>query len=227
MLRHPILDMIVRHLDGLSTRYTLCPGAWRPSKVFDHPPNYFTIRNCGSEYQAPESDGTMAQDSVANFTQRSWFWLIALIIFLIFLYYYEPFETYLTGNIGGIHFSNVLFWFASLIAVFALVVSHWQSFRQHIIQSSSELNVSGLVYDTLQIAVLVAIILCAGAILQSVEMLAENMISQDGSAVGSIGRSFVSIVVLVLLSVLFYLIHHLIRAFRDGWQSRRPPPRPN
>ncbi|NKW71526.1 hypothetical protein HGD85_00725 [Rhodobacteraceae bacterium R_SAG10] len=167
----------------------------------------------------------MAQDGETRLTQRFWFWLIALIIFLIFLYYYEPFETYLTENIQNIHFSNILFWIASLVAVLALVVSHWQSFRQHIIQSTTELNVSGLVFDTLQIGVLVAIILCAGAILQSIEMLAESMISREPTMGGGIGRRFVSIVILVLLTVVFYLLHYLVRSFRDGWPARRPPPR--
>lgn len=165
------------------------------------------------------------QDNDTRLTRRFWFWLIALIIFLIFLYFYDPFETYLTENIPNIHFSNILFWIASLVAVIALVVSHWQSFRQHIIQSTTELNVSGLVFDTLQIGVLVAIILCAGAILQSIEMLAESMISRDQTMGGGIGKRFVSIVVLVLLTVVFYLLHYLVRSFRDGWQARRLPPR--
>ena len=167
----------------------------------------------------------MAQESETRSNKRFWFWLIALVILLIFVYYYEPFESYLTRNIRNVHFSNVLFWFASLVAVIAFIVSHLQSFRQHIVGAVNEVDVSGLVFDTLQIAILVAVILCAGATLQSVEMLAEHLIGRQPLIGGNFGRIIVSIVVLVLLTVLFYLLHHVVRAFRDGWQSRRLPPR--
>jgi ABC-type xylose transport system permease subunit len=167
----------------------------------------------------------MAQENEQRLSRRFWFWLIALVILLIFLYFYAPFEAYLVENIPGIRFSNVLFWFASLVAVIAFVVSHWQSFRQNIIKSVTELDVSGLVFDTLQISILVAIILCAGATLQAVEMLAEGLIARQAPDGGTFGRTFVSIVLLVILTVLFYLLHHLVRAFRYGWKSSRQPPR--
>lgn len=166
----------------------------------------------------------MAQETEHRLTRRFWFWLIALVILLIFLYFYAPFEAYLVENIPGIRFSNVLFWFASLVAVIAFVISHWQSFRQNIIKSVTELDVSGLVFDTLQISILVAIILCAGATLQAVEMLAEGLIAREPLAGGSFGRTFVSIVLLVILTVVFYLLHHLVRAFRYGWKTTRQPP---
>ncbi len=166
----------------------------------------------------------MAQDSENRLTKRFWFWLIALVILLIFLYFYAPVEAYLVENIPGIRFSNVLFWFASLVAVVAFVISHWQSFRQNLIKSVTELDVSGLVFDTLQISILVAIILCAGATLQAVEMLAEGLIARQPLDGGTFGRTFVSIVLLVFLTVVFYLLHHLVRAFRYGWKSTRQPP---
>ncbi len=166
----------------------------------------------------------MAQDSENGLSRRFWFWLIALIIILIFLYFYAPFEAYLIENIPGIRFSNVLFWFASLVGVIAFVISHWQSFRHNLIRSVTELDVSGLVFDTLQISILVAVILCAGATLQAVEMLAEGLIARQPVAGGTFGRTFVSIVLLVILTVVFYLLHHLVRAFRYGWKSSRQPP---
>lgn len=166
----------------------------------------------------------MAQEIEHRFSRRFWFWLIALVILLIFLYFYAPFEAYLVENIPGIRFSNVLFWFASLVAVIAFVISHWQSFRQNIIKSVTELDVSGLVFDTLQISILVAIILCAGATLQAVEMLAEGLIARQPPDGGTFGRTFVSIVLLIILTVVFYLLHHLVRAFRYGWKSTRQPP---
>ena len=166
----------------------------------------------------------MAKENEQRLSRRFWFWLIALVIFLIFLYFYAPFEAYLIANIPGVRFSNVLFWFASLVAAIAFVVSHWQSFRHNIIKSMTELDAGGLVFDTLQITILVAIILCAGATLQAVEMLAEGLIARQPPVGGTFGRTFVSIVLLVLMTVVFYLLHHLVRASRYGWKSSRQPP---
>jgi hypothetical protein len=28
---------------------------------------------------------------------------------------------------------------------------------------------------------------------------------------------------MVILAILFYLLHHVVRAFRDGWTTRRAP----
>ena len=38
--------------------------------------------------------------------------LVAVLILLVFLYFYRPFETFLVAHIPLIHFSNVVFWFA-------------------------------------------------------------------------------------------------------------------
>ena len=165
----------------------------------------------------------MAQEGARPVRYRFWFWLIAIVIFLIFLYFYAPFEKFLVASIPNIHFSNVLFWFASLIGILAFIVAHWQSFRQHIF-GGGELDVSGLVFDTLQTSILVAVIFCAGATLQAVEMLAEHLMGHGNIIDGAFGSTLVSIVILVILTVLFYLLHYVVRAFRDGWHTRRPPP---
>ena len=46
---------------------------------------------------------------------RHWISVIAVIIALIFLYFYQPFEDYLTNSLPNVHFHNVVFWFASLV----------------------------------------------------------------------------------------------------------------
>jgi len=166
----------------------------------------------------------MAQDDGSRLTVRYWIWLVALVILLIFLYFYRPFESYLIASIPNIHFSNVIFWFASLVGVIAFVIAHWQSFRQNILRNVTELDAGKLVFDTLQIAILVAVILCAGATLQAVEMLAEILVRRDPVIGAEFASTFVSIVVLVILAVLFYLLHHVVRAFRDGWGTKRPRP---
>jgi len=162
---------------------------------------------------------------------RPWIALVAVVIALVFLYFYKPFEAYLLDRIPGIHFSNVLFWFASLVAVIAYVIAHWQSFRRQVFRDGGELDATALVYDTLQIAILVAVIFFAGAVIQAIEILSELLMAPAGaggagaaSDVGFGGR-IVSIVVMIILAILFYLLHHLVRALRTGWRPRRPPPR--
>ena len=114
-------------------------------------------------------------DMADETTKQQQFWLaiIAVIILLIFLYFYRPFETYLVAQIPFIHFSNVVFWFASLVGIVAYAFAHWQSFRSEIFRNVAEMNVDTLVFDTLQAAILAAVIFCAGGTLQAIEVLSE------------------------------------------------------
>ncbi len=167
----------------------------------------------------------MAQESAELRRSRFWIVLIAVIILLIFLYFYQPFEEYLVKGIPNVHFDNVIFWFASLVGVVGYAIAHWQSFRRGIIRSVTELEAEGLVFDTLQIAILIAVIFCAGATLQAVEMLAEHLMNRGQILDPAFGEKILAIVLLVILAVLFYLLHYVVRGFRVGWQPRRPPPR--
>tara|TARA_Y100001934_G_C12337919_1_gene768587 strand:+ start:842 stop:1327 length:486 start_codon:yes stop_codon:yes gene_type:complete len=151
--------------------------------------------------------------------------LIGVIILLIFLYFYDPFETFLTESILNIHFSNVISWFASVVGVIGYAVAHWQSFRQNIIRSVTQLEVDGLVFDTLQISILIAVIFCAGAPLQAIEVLAEHLIGREDIIGGEFGEKLLAIILLVILAILFYLLHSAVRASRVGWTPCRPPPR--
>ena len=160
---------------------------------------------------------------------QPWIALVAVVIALVFLYFYKPFETYLLERIPGIHFSNVLFWFASLVGVVAYVIAHWQSFRRQVFRDGGELDATALVFDTLQIAILVAVIFFAGAVIQGIEMLSELLMAPGGAGAAApevgFGSRVVSIVVMVILAILFYLLHHLVGALRTGWRPRRSPPR--
>ncbi|HYM04263.1 MAG TPA: hypothetical protein VET85_15020 [Stellaceae bacterium] len=156
---------------------------------------------------------------------RFWIAVVAIIILLVFLYFYRPFEAYLVAHIPLIHFSNTVFWFASLVGIVAYAVAHWQSFRSEIFRNVSELNVDTLVFDTLQAAILVAVIFCAGATLQAIEVLSEYFVNRGPIFDAAFGEKILAIVMLVILAVIFYLLHYVVRALRTGWMPRRAPPR--
>jgi len=165
----------------------------------------------------------MADDTTKQ--QQFWIAVVAVIILLIFLYFYRPFETYLVAHIPFIHFSNVVFWFASLVGIAVYAFAHWQSFRNEIFRNAAELNVDTLVFDTLQAAILVAVIFCAGATLQAIEALSEYFVSRGPIFDAVFGETLLAIVLLVILALLFYLLHYAVRALRTGWRQRTAPPR--
>ena len=167
----------------------------------------------------------MAQETASWQRPRFWIVLVGIVILLIFLYFYRPFESFVSESIPRVHFSNVIFWFASLVGVIGYAIAHWQSFRRNIFRGLGELDAEGLVFDTLQVAILIAVIFAAGATLQAVAMLGEHLINR-GAIIGPVfGAKLLAIIVLVILAILFYLLHHVVRSFRVGWQPRRPPPR--
>jgi hypothetical protein len=155
--------------------------------------------------------------------QQFWIAVVAVIILLIFLYFYRPFEAYLVAHIPFIHFSNVVFWFASLVGIAAYAFAHWQSFRNEIFRNVAELNVDTLVFDTLQAAILVAVIFSAA--LQAIEVLSEYFVNRGPIFDAAFGGRLLAIILLVILALLFYLLHYAVRALRTGWRQRTAPPR--
>jgi cation transport ATPase len=170
---------------------------------------------------------TKATNMADETTKQQQFWIgvVAVIILLIFLYFYRPFETYLLAHIPFIHFSEVVFWFACLVGIVVYALAHWQSFRSGIFRNVTELNVDTLVFDTLQAAILAAVIFSAGATLQAVEVLSEYFVNRGPIFDAAFGEKLLSIVLLVMLAVIFYLLHYVVRAMRTGWLPRRAPPR--
>ena len=165
----------------------------------------------------------MADDTTKQ--QQFWIGIVALIILLIFLYFYRPFETYLLAHIPFIHFGNVVFWFASLVGIATYAFAHWQSFRSEIFRNVAELNVDTLVFDTLQAAILVAVIFCAGATLQAIEVLSEYFVNRGPIFDAAFGEKLLAIFILVIFAVIFFLLHYVVRALRTGWRPRSAPPR--
>jgi hypothetical protein len=171
--------------------------------------------------------GIGVADMADDTSKRQQFWaaIIAVIIILIFLYFYRPFETYLLGQIPFIHFSNVVFWFATLVGILTYALAHWQSFRSEIFRHVADLNAEALVFDTLQAAVLAAVIFCAGGTLQAIEILSEYFVDRGPIFDAAFGRRLLAIILLVVLAVIFYLLHFVVGALRVGWRPRSVPPR--
>jgi hypothetical protein len=169
----------------------------------------------------------MAANMVDDTTKQQQYWIgiVAVLILLIFLYFYRPFETYLVAHIPFIHFSNIIFWFASLVGIVAYALAHWQSFRTQIFGHVTELNVDTLVFDTLQAGILVAVIFCAGATLQAIEVLSEYFVNRGPIFDSAFGQKVLAIFLLVILAVIFYLLHFVVRALRTGWRPQSAPPR--
>lgn len=166
----------------------------------------------------------MAEEIVFWRRTRFWIWLVALVILLLFLYFFQPFEQFIVANVPNTTFATVIFWFVSAMAVVAYAASHWQSFRRNILRSPADLHVDGLAFDSIQITLLVAVILCAGATLQAVERLSEYVMSRGDIFDTSFGDRLLVILLFVILTIVFYLLHLLARALRIGWQPRRPHP---
>lgn len=173
----------------------------------------------------------MEAQSGASKRSKFWIALIAVIILLIVLYFYKPFETYLVEAVPLIRFSNIIFWFASLVGAVAFAVGHWQSYKRNIFQEAGPPHAENLVFESLQIILLTAVIFSAGATLQAVESMSEYLMERGPIIDAAFGERLLSIIILVIVSILFYLLHLVVRAIRTGWTprshpSRRPGPGP-
>ena len=58
----------------------------------------------------------MTEQPASSRRYRFWITIIAIVIGLIFLYFYPPFEAYLAAAIPEIRFTNVIFWFTRNVA---------------------------------------------------------------------------------------------------------------
>ena len=161
----------------------------------------------------------------AERSRRYWTVLIAVIILLIVLYFYLPFETYLAEAVPNIRFSNIVFWFASLIGAAAFALGHWQSFKRNIFQESGPPRAEALVFESLQITLLTAVIFSAGATLQAVEGMSEYLMERGPIIDIAFGEKLLAIIILVIVTVLFYLLHLAVRAIRAGWSPLAHPAR--
>lgn len=144
-----------------------------------------------------------------------WFWtLVGFIIFiiaLIFLYYYEPFETFFNLVVYGVSFSNIIFWIALIIGIVGFCVYHWHAYRVHIVQGQS---VEAMVSSSLRGSTFTAILLSGGATLQSVQILCVYLLDEGYALDGEFGRRLGAVVALAILTAVFCVIFWLLKIIR-------------
>jgi len=72
--------------------------------------------------------------------------------------------------------------------------------RHAAVRQRRRIDVEGLVFDTPRITILIAMIICAGATPQAVEMLGEHLVDQGAIIDPVFGRRLLSVVLLVILA---------------------------
>jgi hypothetical protein len=55
--------------------------------------------------------------------------------------------------------------------------------------------------------------------------LSEYFVSRGPIFDVAFGEKLLSIILLVILAVIFYLLHYVVRALRTGWRPQSAPPR--
>jgi hypothetical protein len=137
---------------------------------------------------------------------------VAFIVILIFLYFYKPFEDFFTLVINGLSYDNAMFWVVLITAIIGFCGYHWRAYRLYIVQRHS---VDGMVLASLRGSAFVAILFCAGAAAQSLEILCVYLLQPDYTLGAEFGSRLGAVVALVILTVIFCLIYWLLRVIRE------------
>ncbi|GIT54479.1 MAG: hypothetical protein Ct9H300mP16_16390 [Pseudomonadota bacterium] len=108
---------------------------------------------------------------VVEMTGWQWFWTLVgfllLILVLVFLYFFQPFEDLFTLVLNGVSYNNAIFWAALIIRHHrVLYVIHWHAYKVHIVQQRS---IESMVLTSLRGSTFTAILLSGGATLQAVQ----------------------------------------------------------
>ena len=141
---------------------------------------------------------------------------VAFIVILIFLYFYKPFEDFFTLVINGLGYDNTMFWVVLLAGIIGFCAYHWRAYRLYIVQQHS---VDGMVLASLRGSAFIAVLFCAGAAVQSMEILCVYLL-QPGYTLGAeFGSRLGAVVALVVLTVIFCLIAWLLKVVRQNTGS--------
>jgi hypothetical protein len=137
---------------------------------------------------------------------------VAFIVVLIFLYFYKPFEDFFNLVINGLGYDNAMFWIVLVTAIIGFCGYHWRAYRLYIVQRRS---VDGMVLASLRGSAFVAVLFCAGAAVQALQILCVYLL-QPGYTLGpEFGSRLGAVVALVILTVIFCLIYWLLKVVRQ------------
>jgi len=144
-----------------------------------------------------------------------WFWtlvgFLVYIIVLLFLYFYKPFEDLFRLVVYGIRFENVIFWVALITGIVGFCAYHWRAYRLHVVQQQS---MESIVQSSLRGSAFVAVLLAAGATLQSVQSLCVGLLRAGYGAGSGFAGNLGAVVALVILTGVFCIIFWLLRIAR-------------
>jgi len=138
---------------------------------------------------------------------------VAFIVILIFLYFYKPFEDFFNLVINGLGYDNAIFWVVLIAGIVGFCGYHWRAYRLYIVQRRS---VDGMVLASLRGSTFIAVLLCAGAAAQSVQILCVYLLQNEYTLDAEFGARLGAVAALVILTVIFCLIFWLLKVVRQS-----------
>jgi hypothetical protein len=138
---------------------------------------------------------------------------VALIVVLIFLYFYKPFEEFFTLLINGIGYDNAMFWVVLITAIVGFCGYHWRAYRLYIVQRHS---IDGMVLASLRGSAFIAVLFCAGATAQSLLILCAYLLQERFTLGTEFGERIGAVAAMLILTVIFCLIFWLLKVVRSS-----------
>lgn len=150
-------------------------------------------------------------------TGWQWFWtlvgFLVYIIVLIFLFFYKPFEEFFNFVIRDTTYNNVIFWAALITGIVGFCGYHWRAYKIHIVEQRST---EAMVLSSLRGSTFVAILLSAGAALQSVQTLCVHLVRDEVVLGPDLGKRLAAVLALIVLTGVFAIIFWLLKLIRIG-----------
>ena len=136
---------------------------------------------------------------------------LLLILVLVFLYYFQPFEDLFTLVLNGISYSNAIFWVALIIGIIGFCTFHWHAYKVHIVQQRS---VESMVLTSLRGSTFTAILLSGRATLQAVQNLCVFLLQNGYGFDSNFGKRIAATIALVIITGIFCVIFWLLKLIR-------------
>ena len=150
-------------------------------------------------------------------TGWQWFWTLVgfllLILVLIFLYFFQPFEDLFTLVLNGVSYSNAIFWVALIIGIIGFCTFHRHAYQVHIVQHP---RVDSMVLTSLRGSTFTAILLSGGATLQAVQNLCVFLLQNGYGFDSNFGKRIAATIALVTITGIFCVIFWLLKLIRPA-----------